>query len=347
VGECAHVERGNFDDGRGCHGGGGGEEGEIVAAKGGGEYEGLVRARLLDFTSMWKTKESELVACGLREEVAGLLVQEVKRREQAQVTRLAVGAAAAGSKGFTTAASEISSALTRGAQAFAQGSEQARNRYQVEGVRGASSDILAAATQASVAAGTGLVKSWQILARVAAADIDDLVSARALGLSFDHGLVSSSFEILTPEDSAPDSAIAKYSFHKPTRAPGLARADVCTAVGFALRPGCALHVFDFVIRALSAGAQLRLGLLQEVGCIHLNVDGAFRTGDDSCSWALSSRGTLVHNGFVHGPHLGFTLATGDVVRVVYSSTDATARFGYNGILVGEVLLARSREDARI
>lgn len=34
-------------------------------------------------------------------------------------------------------------------------------------------------------------------------------------------------------------------------------------------------------RALSEGALVRVGLLQEVGCINLNVDGAFRVGDDA------------------------------------------------------------------
>ena len=297
------------------------------------KYQGLVHARLTDFTSLWKSTESELVECGLCKEAAALLVAEVKIREQAHLERLAASSAAAGSKGFTTAASEMSSALREGVQAIAQGSDKARHNYEVEGMRGASSNMLAAASEASFAAGAGLVKSWQILARVAAADIDDLVSARALGLSFDHGLVSSAFEILTPEDSAPDSVIAKYSFRKPT--PSAASADVCTAVGFALRPGCALHVFDYVIRALSPGARVRLGLLQETGCINLNVDGAFRTGDDSRSWAISSRGTLVHDGFVYGPKLGFELATGDVIRVIYHQSENTLRFGYNGSIVGE------------
>jgi hypothetical protein len=240
------VGRAHLREGSACE-----EEGRIghwVEEGGWGvRYLGLVRARLTHFSALWKSSVEEVVDCGIAPAVAKCLVDEVKKREEAELEALGVYAVAAGTKGLSTAASTLSSALKASAEVLSLATSQARERYASEGWNSASKDMLAAASAASATAGSGFVLSAKVLARVAASDVDDLVSGRWLGLSFDHCLVSKSFSLLTAEGACPDSAIAKYSLSKLSES---SFHDRCTAVGFALRPCCDLHVFDYVFRCV-------------------------------------------------------------------------------------------------
>uniref|UniRef100_A0A7S4L1T4 B30.2/SPRY domain-containing protein n=2 Tax=Guillardia theta TaxID=55529 RepID=A0A7S4L1T4_GUITH len=272
----------------------------------------------IDFACMEELKAQDIEKLGVAEPQASELHDEIRRRRLEDQKLVEEASKARGSR-------NVQRAVSIASEAWRKSLESWRDQGQHPGENGRPRDLWRRTMDFASLAGNGAVESAQMFMKHISNQAEDFVSARTFGLSFDDALVSSAFRIEGVDGSSYiDCAVAKFSY---TLSPSI-------AIGYALRSGCHLHSFDFLIKAFSESGYLRLGVMQETGCIDLDLDGAFKVGDDERSWAISSGGNLIHSNSSWGPRLKAPLKSGDRVRVIYYEHTGELRFGVNGSMTG-------------
>mmetsp|Transcript_35272 Transcript_35272/g.110212 ORF Transcript_35272/g.110212 Transcript_35272/m.110212 type:complete len:300 (+) Transcript_35272:840-1739(+) len=267
---------------------------------------------------MEELKAQDIEKLGVAEPQASELHDEIRRRRLEDQKLVEEASKARGSR-------NVQRAVSIASEAWRKSLESWRDQGQHPGENGRPRDLWRRTMDFASLAGNGAVESAQMFMKHISNQAEDFVSARTFGLSFDDALVSSAFRIEGVDGSSYiDCAVAKFSY---TLSPSI-------AIGYALRSGCHLHSFDFLIKAFSESGYLRLGVMQETGCIDLDLDGAFKVGDDERSWAISSGGNLIHSNSSWGPRLKAPLKSGDRVRVIYYEHTGELRFGVNGSMTG-------------